>query len=146
MESDMAEIDNLEVGTILVTGECSAPVNVRHYAMMTAAMGIVHSVLLLLAYGLIATRAPGMDASDAEFLAFYEDPDERRIVLLAGLYLIPFSGIAFIWFTVSLRMWLTGSVHQADALAGKSAPGLWNYLRCIALLRWCVHVCFRGFQ
>ena len=49
-------------------------------------------------------------------LAFYGDPDNRRVILLAGLYLIPFAGIAFIWFTITLRMWLTASVRRLTPL------------------------------
>jgi hypothetical protein len=116
MDAERAEIDALEAGMISAGDEAASSIHVRHAAMITAAMGIVHSVLLLLAYWLIASRAPKLDASDSEYIAFYQDPDQRRIILLAGLYLIPFAGIAFIWFTVSLRMWLTGSVRRLTPL------------------------------
>jgi hypothetical protein len=116
VDASVSEIDQLEEGTIPGRTERAASINVRRYAMMTAAMGIAHSVLLLVAFWLISSRSPGLDATDAEYLAYYEDPNERRLVLLAGLYLIPFAGIAFIWFTVSLRMWLTGSVRRLTPL------------------------------
>jgi len=37
-------------------------------------------------------------------------------VLAAGIYLIPFAAIAFVWFIVALRVWATGSVKQASVL------------------------------
>jgi hypothetical protein len=89
---------------------------VRRSAMITATAGIIHSVLLLLAFWMYSSRVPGADAPDAELAAFYANPDDRKVILLAGLYLIPFAGIAFIWFTISLRMWLTGSVRRLTPL------------------------------
>jgi hypothetical protein len=39
----------------------------------------------------------------------------RRFVLV-GLYLMPFAGIAFVWFIVALRMWEEGSSHRRSVL------------------------------
>jgi len=109
-------MDALEEGTIPERDGAAPAVNLRRSAMITAAAGIVHSVLLLLAFGLYSLRVPKIDAPDAELAAFYSNPDDRRAILIAGLYLIPFAGIAFIWFTISLRMWLTGSVRRLTPL------------------------------
>jgi hypothetical protein len=58
---------------------------------------------------------PGPTASIEEITAFYTSARQRR-VLLVGLYLMPFAGIAFIWFIVALRMWVEGSIHRVNAL------------------------------
>jgi hypothetical protein len=65
---------------------------------------------------LLKSRAPGLNASDAEIVSFYSDPNNRRLILFAGLYLIPFAGIAFIWFIVSLQMWESGSAIRQNVL------------------------------
>jgi hypothetical protein len=37
-------------------------------------------------------------------------------VVLVGLYLMPFAGIAFLWFIVALRMWITHSASRENVL------------------------------
>ena len=37
-------------------------------------------------------------------------------MLLVGLYLMPFAGIAFIWFVVALRMWVEATARRRDIL------------------------------
>jgi hypothetical protein len=90
--------------------------SVRKAAVITAGVGLAHSVLLIVAFLLIRGNAPGTDATDAEIIEFVQDENRRRLVLGAGIYLIPFAGIAFIWFTVSLRMWLAGSIRLLTPL------------------------------
>jgi hypothetical protein len=92
------------------------PLAVRKAAMMTAAVGAIHAILLLSTVALIRRNAPGATSSDEEIVAYYSDPDNRRIVLIAGLYLIPFAGIAFIWFFVALRMWVSGSARRENIM------------------------------
>jgi hypothetical protein len=92
------------------------PLVVRQAAMRTAAIGLVHSLLLMAGALLLMTQTPGIDASDEELIAFYQDPERRRIVVVAGLYLIPFAGIAFIWFFVALRMWISASAPRLNLL------------------------------
>jgi hypothetical protein len=88
--------------------------SLRRAGILTAAMGIIHAVLFLAAVWLI-TRAPGPQASYAELSEFYSS-DERRVLLLAGLYVMPFAAIAFLWFVVALRMWIAHSTRRVDAL------------------------------
>ena len=64
----------------------------------------------------LKTQTPGVAASDEELIAFYQDPDQRRIAVAAGLYLIPFAGIAFIWFFVALRMWISASAPRSNVM------------------------------
>ena len=47
--------------------------------------------------------SPSFDATDAQLIDYYGDPDRRRAVTIAGLYVIPLAGIAFIWFMAALR-------------------------------------------
>lgn len=97
-------------------GEAQHPLTVRKAAILTAALGVVHALLVIIALLLIKIQAPGVRASDADLLDFYRDPEKRRVFIIAGLYLIPFAGIAFIWFVVALRMWIRGSARRANIL------------------------------
>jgi hypothetical protein len=66
-------------------------------AYIAAAAGTVHAALFLLSYWLV-TSQPGVRASDSELEAFYRDAVPRRLIVV-GLYLVPFAGIAFVWFS-----------------------------------------------
>jgi hypothetical protein len=59
--------------------------------------------------------APGPAASDRELSEYYSSEGSRRVAL-TGLYVMPFAGIAFIWFIVALRMWIAASGRREDAL------------------------------
>ncbi len=67
-----------------------------------AIAGLVFSALFVLAWFLLR-ESPPFDATDQELLDYYGDPDRRRNSVIAGLYVIPFAGIAFIWFMAALR-------------------------------------------
>ena len=88
--------------------------SMRRAATITAVVGMAHAILFLLSF-LLLDNAPGADATTAELVAYYQD-DSRRRVLLVGLYLMPFAGIAFMWFSVALRMWIEGSVRTSSYL------------------------------
>ena len=63
--------------------------------------GLVFSVLFAVAVLLLRIRpAPGSSAQ--EIADFYLD-DERGLVTLVGLYVVPFAGIAFLWFVAAIR-------------------------------------------
>jgi hypothetical protein len=64
--------------------------------------GLLFSALFLVAW-LLVRDSPSFDATDAQLLDYYSDPDRRRWVTIAGLYVIPLAGIAFIWFMAALR-------------------------------------------
>lgn len=91
-EAKMADLGSGEIGPSL-----------RRAARLTALTGAIYAVLFVLSFWLI-TRTPGANDSDAEFVAFYSGADDRRPILV-GLYLMPFAGIAFLWFTDALRVW-----------------------------------------
>jgi hypothetical protein len=88
--------------------------SLRKAAMLTAIVGALHAVLFIVSSILLADR-PGPTASTAEIIEYYSSADSRR-VLLVGLYLMPFAGIAFIWFVVALRMWIEGSSRRVNIL------------------------------
>jgi hypothetical protein len=81
---------------------------------LTAGVGALHALLFLLTYWLVSDL-PGANASDAEITEFYNSDQKWRVVL-AGLYVGPFAGMAFIWFLVSLRMWVDRSAQRVNAL------------------------------
>src|SRR5262245_30087675 len=76
----------------------------RRAACFTIAVGALHALLFLLSYWLMSD-VPGPRASDEQIATFYQSSARRRPILV-GLYLMPFAGIAFIWFVVALRMWV----------------------------------------
>lgn len=82
--------------------------------MLTAGVGIAHAVLFLVSFVLLS-GVPGAEASTQEIKDFYGSAQSRRLVLV-GLYLMPFAGIAFIWFIVALRMWIDGTARRVNIL------------------------------
>ena len=99
----------------------------RKIAMYTALLGVAHAVLFVIAVLLLAA-APGPGATDQEIVDFYNSEKDRALTL-AGLYVMPFAGIAFIWFIVTLRTWLgvdqpARSLLQSNVqlVAGISTP------------------------
>jgi hypothetical protein len=88
--------------------------SLRKAAMLTAVVGAAHAVLFLVSW-LLLSDLPGASASTAEITEYYSSPSSRRVTLV-GLYLMPFAGIAFIWFVVALRMWIEGSSRRVNIL------------------------------
>lgn len=88
--------------------------SLRQAAMLTAGLGAAHALLFIVALLLLAD-APGPTATDAELIDYYSAEGSRRVTL-AGLYVMPFAGIAFVWFIVALRMWISASGRREDAL------------------------------
>lgn len=86
----------------------------RDAALLTVGVGAAHALLFLLSYWLL-TSAPGPRASDEELVAFYETGSQRQL-LLVGLYVMPFAGIAFLWFSVALRAWIRASSRRESEL------------------------------
>jgi hypothetical protein len=87
---------------------------VRTAATITAAVGAVHAILFLVSWWLLS-GAPKPDATSDEIVDFYSSASSRR-VMLVGLYLLPFAGIAFVWFLVALRMWIEASSERRSIL------------------------------
>ena len=67
-----------------------------------ALAGFVFAVLFVVGV-LLLRQAPSLSEPTQGLLDYYADPDQRRGSLIAGLYIVPFSGLAFIWFMAALR-------------------------------------------
>lgn len=67
-----------------------------------ALAGFVFSILFAIGW-LLLQRSPPVGAADKEILDYFTSVGGRRNSRLAGLYVIPFAGIAFIWFMAALR-------------------------------------------
>ena len=104
---------NSSEDAIVARAEAADPL-LRRAAILTARLGIVQAILMLVSVWLLA-YLPQPTSSDAALVAFYESAD-RRLVVLVGLYLMPFSAIAFLWFAVALRMWAERSTAKLDVL------------------------------
>ena len=80
-------------------------------------VGCAHALLFLASYALLATT-PGARAPDEELVAFYQSGSQRRLVLV-GLYVMPFAGITFLWFSMTLRAWIrAGAAHAGEFASG----------------------------
>lgn len=87
----------------------------QHDALrVTVAVGIAHAVLFVISYWLLTTT-PGARASDAELVEYYSSGTHRQPILV-GLYVMPFAGIAFLWFSVAFRAWGRGSARSWSEL------------------------------
>jgi hypothetical protein len=67
-----------------------------------ALAGVVFAVLFVVGW-LLLQRSPPLDAPVEELVDYFTDENRRRSSLIAGLYVVPFSGLAFIWFMAALR-------------------------------------------
>jgi len=81
---------------------------------LTIVVGFTFAVLFVVAY-LLAASGPGPGASDQQLQDFY-DSSASRTVVISGLYVMPFSGIAFIWFIVALRMWISEHADHDEVM------------------------------
>jgi hypothetical protein len=82
----------------------------QNAARFTAIAGIAYSLLFITSFWLL-TNIPRSGSTDQEIVDYYGS-DEGNVVTLVALYLMPFSGIAFLWFIVSLRMWVSTRVDR----------------------------------
>ncbi len=68
---------------------------VRSLARAVAVSGILFAGLFVTALVLVR-QAPALDAADRVYTAFYT-VGQGNVLVTAGLYIVPFAGIAFIW-------------------------------------------------
>jgi hypothetical protein len=92
-------------------------------ARIAAISGLVFAVLFVVALVLLH-RAPGLGDPDATYTAFYANGGDQLFVAI-GLYLVPFSGIAFLWHMTAMRSVLdtltpvpSTMAHGLNLLAG----------------------------
>jgi hypothetical protein len=89
--------------------------SLRKAAIITSVVGVAHAVLFLISLWMLSD-GPGPSAPDDQIVAYYSSDSHRRWMLAAGLYLMPFAGIAFIWFIVAMRAWARGYIRRENAL------------------------------
>ena len=112
----MGESENVLPRTPLIPDLTRSRAELRKAAIMTGAVGAVFAILFLLSLWLLRS-APHANRPDQEFVDFYSS-DERRKIMLVGLYVLPFSAVAFIWFIASLRQWVAHSPRRGSQMIG----------------------------
>jgi hypothetical protein len=88
----------------------------RRAAVLTGIVGAAFSVLFLISLWLLQS-APRPSEGDQAYVDFYNS-DERRKIVIVGLYVLPLSAVAFIWFTAALRQWVARSTRRGSQLIG----------------------------
>jgi hypothetical protein len=88
--------------------------SLRRAAYLTIGLGVAFSLLYILSYYLLQ-QTPGPTATDAQIIAFYNTGGQRRLILI-GLYVMPFAGIAYLWFVNALRLWIEGNKIRINPL------------------------------
>jgi hypothetical protein len=81
----------------------------RGHARTSGVAGIVFATLFVIAL-VFVHRAPGLSDSDTVYANFYASGHGSDLVTV-GLYLVPFAGIAFLWFMAAVRTLLLGLPH-----------------------------------
>ncbi len=112
----LGECKNVLMRTPLVPDVTRSQDALRKAAILTGAVGALFAVLFILSLWLLRS-APHPDEADREFITFYAS-DERRKIMLVGLYVLPFSAVAFIWFIAALRQWVAHSARRGSQMIG----------------------------
>ena len=113
MNADAPDVisPELAAGT---TSEGERRRSLRRAAYLTISLGVAFSVLYILSF-LLLQQTPGPNASDEAIITFYTTGGQRRVILL-GLYVMPFAGIAYLWFIIALRLWIEGMARRVSPL------------------------------
>ncbi|HEU5434361.1 MAG TPA: hypothetical protein VFU81_21995, partial [Thermomicrobiales bacterium] len=83
-------------------------------ARLTSSLGVAFAVLFTAGLYLL-TATPGPGATDQTLAAFYTEGN-KRLIVIGGLYLVPFSAVAFLWFVAAVRRWAELSGRPVDRL------------------------------
>jgi hypothetical protein len=86
----------------------------RRAALLTAGAGIGYGVLTNVAWYLMAQERAGLAEATDPYAYYVESGFDGAMV--AGLYLMPFASILFLWFIVALRGWIRGTQHRRNML------------------------------
>jgi len=100
------------------TEEAVKPGGWRKIALPAAIAGIIFVVLYLISFYLLA-RTPLGNATDAEIIAYYGDETSLTLTL-AGMLIMPFVGIAFLYFMVLLRATARATGLRASRVLGNA--------------------------
>ena len=93
-------------------------------------MGTLFVLLFLISMWLVSTAADATRGKNA-LLQFYQS-GQNQLLATFGLYLVPFAGIAFLWFMASLHGWMLQSAGRQDRLFSTIQQG--SALLFVALL------------
>jgi hypothetical protein len=86
----------------------------RRAAFLTSGAGIGYGVLAVMGWYLLNEDRRGFAAAE-DPMAYYERGGLDGAVI-AGLYLLPFAAILFLWFIVALRGWIRGTRKRRNML------------------------------
>jgi hypothetical protein len=100
------------------TEETPKPGGWRKIALPAAIAGIVFVVLYVISFYLLA-KTPLGNATDAEIIAYYGDGTNLTLTL-AGMLIMPFVGIAFLYFMVLLRATSRATGLRASRVLGNA--------------------------
>jgi hypothetical protein len=103
-------------GSRISPEETNSRDQMRKAAILTGAVGAIFAILFIASLWLLHS-APKASEADQNFVDFYSS-DERRKIMLVGLYVLPLSAIAFIWFIASLRQWVSRSSRRGSQMIG----------------------------
>jgi hypothetical protein len=95
------------------------------YARMSGVSGIVFAVLFAVALTLVR-QAPGLGVPDSVYTAFYQGNSDVLVAL--GLYVVPFAGIAFLWYMAATRALLevrSGALPEIPRLLQQTSGVVW---------------------
>lgn len=84
----------------------AAPSLLRRSAMFSGLAGLAFAALFVTALVLIR-QAPGLDVPDSTYAAFYS-VGRGNVLVTAGLHIVPFAGIAFMWHMSATRTLIEG--------------------------------------
>jgi len=77
----------------------------RRAAARTGWLAIIHALLVLVSYALLAS-APDPTSDNAAYAEYYGSSSSHTAVVVAAFYILPFAGLAFMWFIIALRIWI----------------------------------------
>lgn len=85
------------------------------FARIAGLAGIVFSGLFVAAL-LLVHRTPTLAAGDSDIIRFYTTGDHGLLVTV-GVYLVPFAGIAFLWYLIAFRALVEATGRRTPELA-----------------------------
>ena len=112
---------------------------IRADGVVSAVAGMVFAALLAVSM-LLLHQAPGLGVPDSTYTQFYNGNND--VLVTVGLYIVPFAGIAFLWYMTTTRTFVAaypepparipfglhlaaGVLFVALMFAGTAAVGAW---------------------
>lgn len=86
----------------------------RRAALLTSGAGIGFGVLATISWILLSHDRAALAATEDPW-AYYQESGLTGATI-AGMYLLPFAAIFFLWFVVALRGWIRGTRHRRNML------------------------------